>query len=290
MRSGKMGAVVIMIAIVATLGVSWVMSMDVTETEVTKYRPLADISGEFQTGQTPQFVEYNPSTNYTGYYTDNSIINDTRYFDGVEFTPSERANNFRVQEMPTTAETTSKDLSSYESTHSYAVKFWVRTTGIKTLNIDPNAVTIQELIGLLGYDGIDVLEVTNVGNVIDWESPTSYVALIFDAMTQLTPGSDNIALKNPNITTDTGSGYPTTTWTLPIMACRYDASANSVELFYDNDMTQSVGIYTPDKVHVLYGKRSGATADTPLGNSIQVTALDFPDPQYMDPSQGVELS
>ena len=77
-KAGVLGVAILMVAIVGTLMGSWVMSMDVEEEQVIKYDPLADIVGLFDSEQTPTFTEYSPSTNYTGYYTDTSVIGETK--------------------------------------------------------------------------------------------------------------------------------------------------------------------------------------------------------------------
>ena len=99
-----------MLALMGTILGAWIMSMDVNETTVTKYNPLAEITGEFDKEQTPDFVEYNPSTNYTGYYTPDSVVGDNKYFDGVEYKES-APNNYRLNLQPITDSSATYTLS-----------------------------------------------------------------------------------------------------------------------------------------------------------------------------------
>lgn len=297
MRSGKMGVVVIMIAIVATLGVSWVMSMDVTETDVTKYRPLADISGEFQTGQTPQFVEYNPSTNYTGYYTDNSIINETRYFDGVEFTPSERANNFRVQERPTSQVITDNyDLDSLTNTGTIMVSYFNQNTQNVYQYIGvPQAkyATITDLLTQISEPSSNfTFTISATDQPSDLSDLSQYIAIYTPSMVDGSVGLHGVWLKNPALTgtlrqsgPTLGSDYVVDAQDVsnPILAAVWDGV--TVQLYYDVARTQSAGIYPPDQVSIAWGGSSSTT----LSSLADVEYLGLPAPVYMDPSQGVEL-
>ena len=100
-RQGMLGVAVLAVAIAGALIGSWVMSMDVEEREVINSSPLTDITGLFDTEMAPQFTDYSPSSNYTGYWTPSSVIDNERYFDGVDYTPANRANNYRVNLPPT---------------------------------------------------------------------------------------------------------------------------------------------------------------------------------------------
>ena len=87
-RQGMLGVAVLAVAIAGALIGAWVMSMDVEEREVINFSPLTDITGLFDTEMAPQFTDYSPSSNYTGYWTSTSVDGETRYFDGVDYTPA----------------------------------------------------------------------------------------------------------------------------------------------------------------------------------------------------------
>ena len=44
----------------------YLLSIEVTDEEVTKYSYVADLNGLFDSEPAPAYIEYNPSTNYTG--------------------------------------------------------------------------------------------------------------------------------------------------------------------------------------------------------------------------------
>ena len=81
-ENGRLGAMILVLGIVFAVLGSYVLSLDVQEHEVTKYEYVTDLTGLFETTQAPTFIDYNPSENYTGYYTSAS----KPYFDGVEYT------------------------------------------------------------------------------------------------------------------------------------------------------------------------------------------------------------
>lgn len=285
MRSGMLGMAVLTAAIVGTIILGWALSTDVYEEEVTRYNPLADITGEFDTERSPDYIEYDPISNYTGYYTAAS----NGYFDGVNYTQSS-PNNYRLNLQPTMLAADNYNVDSIASSESFYLDYWFTESGPMTKMIGtPKAVTIPELATALGYSNYDQITITNAGNTIDYSDLSGAVLFIYSAMGDLTPGSsNNIAIKNPSITTEINPHYPTTKWSYPILAATYNNQTKQVQLYSDNDLTQPVGVYTPSQVYLLYGTRGGAPLE--LGVSVYIESYDIPDSAYMDPSQGVTLS
>lgn len=283
MRSGKLGVVVLILAITCTLGVSWVMSMDVNEVEVTKYKELTDINSEFQTEKTPEYIVYNPSTNYTGYYTDDSIVNNVRYFDGVGYAHS-TPNNYRLNLKPTSSYEGSKDLTQLAaSNHGTLQYLWDNNSAFKVCT--PYMLTIDDLITAWNYGSYDEVTILN-DQSIDWSDPTNWVGFVPNNWIGQNYGSI-INIKDPSLTPDLSGTYQSWTWNNPIVVCKYNAVSKTVELFYDADMTRSAGIFTPSSVYIMWGD-TGSYAFS-LGTSVDVKAYDFPNPEYMDPSKGVNL-
>ena len=284
MRSGKLGVVVLILAITCTLGVSWVMSMDVNEVEVTKYKELTDINSEFQTEKTPEYIVYNPSTNYTGYYTDDSIVNNVQYFDGVDYTSS-TANNYRLNLKPTSSYDDTEDLSLLTGYHKGILNY-LKSNDAAMMVTTPEMLTIPELLTQWNLTGYDSYVITN-NQAIDWNDPTdTWVGFVYASLIGLDHGTF-ISIKNPSISQVTAPSYADWNWSNPIVSCKYDTITQTVELFYDADMTKSAGIFTPSTVYIMWGVAVQNTFY--LGDSVDVEAYDFPEPEYMDPSKGVNL-
>lgn len=282
-----MGVVVLMVAIVGTLMGSWVMSMDVEENEVTRYNPLADIVGLFDSEQTPTFTEYSPSTNYTGYYTDDSVIGNTHYFDGVDYSPSERPNAYKIQEAPNSMYSGTVDLSNVEGENHGIIDLY-RGKDLAFYRGTPEMLKLTDLLTALGYSNYNLVYFTNVNNNIDWtQLETDWVGFCSVSMIgQPEYGTDIIAVKTPGVPLEVSGSYASWNWMNPIVAAKYDKASNSVQLFYDNAMTNSAGVFSIDDAYIMWGNRSGTYV---LGDSIMMEGYDLPSPSYMDPSAGVTM-
>ena len=204
-QTGALGVVVVMVALVGMLMGSWVMSMDVTEEEVTKYNALTEIGGLFDSEKTPTFTDYNPSTNYTGYYTDVSVTGDDRYFDGVDFKVADNPNNFRVQERPTSSTVDSSyDLDDLNPTDTVKVGFFyknIQQYNERLMVDDANTMSIAKVAEALGYTSGNVkLIIKNTATPSDFSDLSSYVMFYTSAMIA-GPGTLNAAwVKDPSIT------------------------------------------------------------------------------------------
>ena len=298
-QTGALGVVVVMVALVGMLMGSWVMSMDVTEEEVTKYNALTEIGGLFDSEKTPTFTDYNPSTNYTGYYTSNSIIGSDRFFDGVDFKIADNPNNFRVQERPTASVVDSNyDLDDLNPTDTVKVGFFYKNTqqyNERLMVDDANTMSISKVAEALGYTSGNVkLIMKNVATPSDFSDLSSYVTFYTPAMIA-GPGTVNAAwFKDPSLTGTlqqygTGSlgiGYFTDANQVsnPILAAKWDGI--SVTLYYDIEMKNPAGTYTADSVFVAWG---GSTGTATLDDVAQLEYYELPRPQYMDPSKGVVM-
>ena len=136
MRDGMLGVVIIAIALAVALFGSYLAGVTPQEESVIKYNYLADVSGEFKYDQSPQYIDFDPSTNYTGYYSNDTYSESANkyYFaeDQVEYTPNVDSqsknivNNYRVDLMPTEYNQTSTDLTEVdvdESGEKYTVAY-----------------------------------------------------------------------------------------------------------------------------------------------------------------------
>jgi hypothetical protein len=288
---GALGLIVVTIALVGALLGSWAMSMDVEEKEVTKFNPLTDIAPLFQSEKTPTFTDYSPSTNYTGYYTYDSIFGNTVYFDGVDFQQT-TPNNFMVQESPTGVDADTKTLDSTGAV-SGAFQVYVRTLDDAKATA-PYAKTLSDLISEWSYTDYGKIEIRNADSSIDWSDFTdiegNWVAIVPVHWADANH-SYAITFKNPAIPVEElQQRYDRSIiYHDPTVACRYIKSSNSVEIFYDNDMTNSAGIYSANDVYVLFGKRVDDSSYMALGDTIETMAYELPPMNYMDPSEGVEL-
>ena len=84
-KSGMLGLCIVVIALLGTILGGFCLDVDSQTRNVTKYEYVTDITGLFDIGNAPQYIAYNPSSNYVGYsqgsvnYTSAGSINQYRY-------------------------------------------------------------------------------------------------------------------------------------------------------------------------------------------------------------------
>ncbi len=127
MKDGMLGVVIIALAMVVAFAGAYLAGITASSEEVVKYNYLADVNGLFDTEQYPQYIEFDPSTNYTGYYSEESKNQHEEgyYFaeDQVGYVPNvdrydePRVNNYRLDLEPEAYDDGTVDVSDLESTY-----------------------------------------------------------------------------------------------------------------------------------------------------------------------------
>lgn len=82
---GYFGACIVVLALLGTGLAGFFMDVEKDTRQTTNYEYVADVSGLFSYTDAPQYIEYNPSSNLTGYDT------------GIIYTPSNVVNNYRYK-------------------------------------------------------------------------------------------------------------------------------------------------------------------------------------------------
>ncbi len=289
--SGMLGVTVVVVALAFALLGSWALSTEVSEVDVVTYNPVTDITPLFGSDKAPDYIEYNPSTNYTGYYTEDSIIGETKYFDGVDYDASSRPNQYRLNLEPISSTSDDDyDLSVYDSSasSSFSVRLFV-ANGLAFRIGTPYSMLLSDLTTSMGFENFDELTIRNTSSV-DWTTDYGagqWVTFIPKSWIGINPYSSTYAdLRMPGNTDASTGSYADWTWNTPIMACKYDITNGTVVLYTDTDMLNQAGIFTPSEVYVAWGLE-GMTYE--LATTTGVEAADYPDATYMDPSKGVEL-
>lgn len=83
--SGILGCIICIVALMGSILGGFILDVNAETRETTNYNYITDITGLFDTEKTPQYVDYSPSTNFTGYdmqtmkFTDSSVPNAYRY-------------------------------------------------------------------------------------------------------------------------------------------------------------------------------------------------------------------
>lgn len=283
-ENGMLGVCIVVIAVVSAIGGAWVLSMDVESVQVTKYNCVADITGVFDSEQTVQYIEYEPSTNFTGYYTNTT----TKYFDGVDYYSSSKANNYKLNLAPVSVTNSTVTLTTLtsETVAPPSAPDWIvryATANNTVVTCTANLVTFASFITQTNLGGNDVVKVSADLTSINYASAnggwfTFATKSMKIAPTVLELGYYNF--KNPSVTDADKEN-----WSAPILSAIYENGA--VELFYDLNFTQSVGVFTPSEVVLLYYRSTSTTPTLTLDDTAKIYAVDMPDTIYMDVSRGV---
>lgn len=289
-RNGYLGAMILLIAVVATILGSWVLSLDVTEKTVTNYEYVTELTGLFDTEQAPAYTEYNPSTNFTGYYTDQN----TKYFDGVTYTPSNQRNAYRLNLAPSTITTAETIDLSETSGGPQTWKFYYWTSNDSHHDGTIEYLTVADLITANHWETFD--DVTLISNFTSWTSGgfiTFCSSSMLDVGVHALDADHTLTMKNPLLTGELvlnsliGNTVNASDILNPVLSCRYDAETGYAELFYDQNMERSLGPFTPDDVYIVWSTSTSSSFH--LGHEVVFTGTDYPDPQYMDIRQGVKV-
>lgn len=83
-KNGYFGACIVVLALLGTASAGFFLNVEKETREVTNYNFTADVSGLFTYTDTPEYIEYNPSSNLNGYddnvvYTPSNVVNNYRY-------------------------------------------------------------------------------------------------------------------------------------------------------------------------------------------------------------------
>lgn len=291
-RQGMLGVAVVAVALAGALIGSWVMSMDVEEREVIKYAPLTDITGLFDSEMAPQFTDYSPSSNYTGYWTPSSVEGDSRYFDGVDYTPATRANNFRVNLPPIESTSGTVEMPA-DSPSDQINQLWVYSyrngSNGYTFSDSVESIKMADVIALVTQQTSGELRLASNDNADVVVSQTS-ADLVADWLI-IANHADFTSNDRYNVMTmeyRDHAAHPTSGHMLSL-SCIVNLDKKIVTMFYDNAFQTSIGDISLDQCVVIYGGDSGATADVILGDDGAYRFQLFPPNTYMDPSKGVTM-
>ena len=311
MKAGKVGVLVIMISLMGMLGIGWFMSMDVVMTEKTVYNELTEITPLFGSEQAPQYTDYTPSTNYTGYYTDNSIVNNVKYFDGVDYSKSTRANVYAVYDLDSIDENNTITLSDYTGTYPFTDP----DTHIVYVYIDPDTgfsrahgnttsttVTLESYITAMNLDpSVNLITITSVTNpestdsVYGQLSEVDWILFSLPNYWKYYGGSNHIDYATPewlasrNLQSGDIDQANNMMYNLPIVACKVDIDQGLAYFYLDKECTKQYGIYSLSDVIISFGGSGTLISNINFGDTADLFAASV-SKNYMDPTKGVELT
>lgn len=157
--TGKFGAVVIVLALIGTIVLGYCTDVTKVEGVRTDYDYITDITGLFETEQVPEYIEYNPNSNYVG------------YTGPVVYDVSSQPNNYRfVQEEGTTTEysLTVNSSSNYPQNSGFLPSDVGTTAYINYTGSQFNLGSAVSGLNGLSYNvGVTLNKVTTLDHIID---------------------------------------------------------------------------------------------------------------------------
>lgn len=134
-RNGMLGACIVTVALLCTVLAGFMMDVEETDRQVLDYRQITDVTGQFNSSQSPYFLDYTPSENYTGYT-----------YDTFDFVSSSNANPYRVETERGTTTTQTVDLTTLSNSQtSSRLYMWQKMW-------NPNYISVKALLEGLGYN------------------------------------------------------------------------------------------------------------------------------------------
>lgn len=302
LREGMLGVVVVALALTGALFASYLAGIDSSEHEVTKYQYLADVSGQFSYDKTPTYVDFDPSSNYVGYYSQDT----GEYFpvDEIGYEPNNRVNNYKVNLEP---ENTSyynvpfQTISTDRAFDTLAQTVYLYNTYGLWASEYTNPVTVASVIEAMdlpeeinevyisserNYNETDFGDITNADvnwNVFSSKSMWEHTDFVDDSLYLWSPQKFEIEGKS--------SGYNdgSHTYYAIYLSCKVDLKKNLVTFYYDNNFQKRGGEVTLENAVVCYGG-GGTLAYHRLtfSNTMDLTAWTT-NVGYLDPNYGVTM-
>lgn len=98
-QSGILGVIIVVIALMGTVFGGYFLNVNGQSTVTTDYSSVTDVSSLYTYTEQPDFIEYNPAKNFTGYKLSNNSGS------GISFTHSSTANQYYMGQYTNTVET-----------------------------------------------------------------------------------------------------------------------------------------------------------------------------------------
>lgn len=151
--TGNAGFVVVIAAILGTVLIGYVLTVETSTETATEFEETADITGLFNTSAEPEYLEYEPPANWTGYRSGSNY-----WLSGIDYDVSERATPYIVPQQDRTA-TFSGVVTGNDNPYSTSYLFFRSwATGAQVVN--PKLVSLASVVeGLALSDDITMLDI-----------------------------------------------------------------------------------------------------------------------------------
>ena len=294
-KSGMLGCAIVMVMLACSVLGTILISADETTYNVTKYRYETDITGLFPVDTSPEYLDYDLAKNYTGYYTEDTIINGVKYWGGATFTPSTTVNNYSLRTPPVNETITQYNLSDYTASltdtdvppngSALFLNYYMSDYSSPAIptdgSIDPRSVTLTSLIDVLHITN-NIIEITPLSD--DWDD-----LIFFTTPDKYFVGSDvfyyYLAVDKQYYDT-----YPSDIYDLACLSCKINMTTRTVDYYYGISIDNTTYVYTVNLSDACICCDTENNNFPTIDRTIVVRSYDQADTQYMDISMGVTVT
>lgn len=227
--TGNAGFVVVIVAVLGTVLIGYVLTVETSTETVTDFEQTADITGLFSISTEPEYLEYSPPENWTGFRTGTGY-----WLAGVDYAASPRATPYIVPQQDRTASTAGQVTGNIiEVTSALWLGSWVSVP----VN-NPKLVSLESVVeGLDLGDDISKLEIWTAsgGPIISGYDVTYQSVAPFNRYLAYNPDTRHIVIDlndvNKRAVLYDGNGALTSTLALSSIGVFYGGSADYTDAF-----------------------------------------------------------
>ena len=306
--------VVVALALTGALFASYLAGIDSSEYEVTKYQYLADVSGQFSYDKTPTYVDFDPSSNYVGYYS--SYTEDYFPVDELGYELNNRVNNYRINLPPIdVVMDDNKNVSviteqNIPDTNGKLAWITYYTEPYSTDQTGRYAMvakttTLTQLISQFEYGDYDRIEIASTnGNDVNVSgasssNPISTGWVLFFPKSWVSDSGGFEYRYTLNVSQK--EVYDVFEWPSSVsnqvrmgklsLSCVIDMKTSTVILYWDNEFQDRIGTFNLSDVCMAYSESTSSmiTPSLKLSNVADIVLEVLPPAEYLDPNYGVTM-
>lgn len=308
LREGMLGVIVIALALTGALFLSYFAGIESEEYEVTKYEYLADVSGMFEYDKSPTYIEFDPSSNYTGYYSEDTgeywPEEQVGYQPNIDATTGQiRVNNYRINLASIEEGSGQYDLSQisisdvddYKWIVSYIHYDSGSTTNFKTSMWRGDAYYLKDVLEALDLDEYTEVRIsladanwpTSGPLSVDIGTPVFVPISWFDSNSSINPTQYDyreVFLLATDISKDSYQSTRVVHYPVQSMIIK----GNNVQLYSDLEYKNILNQATTGSIVVFYGDADvGFAMD--FGDTFSADYTIYPENSYLNPNYGVTM-
>ena len=298
-----LGVVIVALALTGAMFVSYFAGIEAEEQDVIKYQYLADVSGQFDYDKTPTYVEFDPSSNYTGYYSEDT----GEYFpiDDVDYEESGKPNFYKINLAPVTIQDGNIVLSDDQGDSPFAggstnVIFANESGG--WYGTGATTVSLKSYLNSMNLsDEVTDITIKSLGSYSENDYGYTYNAdwVVFTVKSKWDPptgtNSHGLFVVTPGWMESGPSrafNFLTEEATLPCLSVTIDMKSGFATLYTDNDcQVKMIAAVSLDDVTMSFGGNMqgtgpGESSYANFDDSVYFLAQ-HKDTSYLDPNYGV---